>query len=200
LPKFWCSLAWIKQYLSDCKRLPREQCDCKMPILEATFLVALVTPCPVTQICKFMQRSLGHVEALHAIGRGGEFSRAPSLRHADKSRRRAEQFAFESRARRKSVAARTGGRCCARGALQRRTWPLRPLKPPSKQPLRKKATTAAEAAITAALRALGEEKARAEAALASARAAVQRVAEEAAADAAADARRRRGVPTAKTAA
>ena len=94
LPKFWCSLAWIEQYWNDCKRVTREQCDYTMPTLKATFPVALETACPVTQIRKYMQRSLDHMTACTEIGRDGDFGSIPSLRRKYKGHRRAELIRF----------------------------------------------------------------------------------------------------------
>jgi hypothetical protein len=94
LPKFWCSLAWIEQYWNDCKRVTREQCDYTVPTLKATFPAALENACPVTQIRKYMQRSLDHITALAEIGRDGDFDQIPSLRKKYKGHRRAELIRF----------------------------------------------------------------------------------------------------------
>jgi len=90
LSKFWCTLAFVEQYWNDVKRVTREQCDYTMPRLKAVFPVALATACPVTQIRKYMRRSLDHVDALLELGRDGDFSKIPSLRKKYKSHRRAE--------------------------------------------------------------------------------------------------------------
>ena len=88
LSKFWCTLAFVEQYWNDVKRVTREQCDYTMPRLKAVFPVALATACPVTQIRKYMRRSLDHVDALIELGRDGDFSKIPSLRKKYKSHRR----------------------------------------------------------------------------------------------------------------
>ena len=75
LAKFWCTLAWIEQYWNDAKGWNRKRGDFTLPKLKANFPVALDTACPITQIRKFMQRSLDHVRALREIGRYGDFGR-----------------------------------------------------------------------------------------------------------------------------
>ena len=80
LAKFWCTLAWIEQYWNDAKAWTRRRYDYTLPKLKAEFPVALDTACPITQIRKFMQRSLDHVTALREIGRYGDFGRIDGLR------------------------------------------------------------------------------------------------------------------------
>ena len=90
LSKFWCILAWIEQYWNDCKRVTRQQCDYTITGLKAVFPVALATACPVTQIRKYMQRSLNYARALREIGRHGDFSKVPGLCRQYKSHLKAD--------------------------------------------------------------------------------------------------------------
>ena len=104
LSKFWCTLAFIEQYWNDVKQVTRERCDLTMPTLKAVFPVALATACPVTQIRKYMRRSLDHVDALLELGRHGDFDKIPALRKKYKSHRRAEliRLGLESEEKRRA--------------------------------------------------------------------------------------------------
>jgi hypothetical protein len=189
LPKFWCSLAWIEQYWNDCKRMTREQCDYTMPTLKATFPVALETACPVTQIRKYMQRSLDHMTACTEIGRHGDFGSIPSLRRKYKSHRRAELVRFGLASEEPKRDRRNWGPLLRARRIARTQEQIDASEAAIEAAAVAEASAAAEAATAAALRAVDEEKERrlrekerAQAALASAREHVRRAAEGAAAE------------------
>ena len=130
--------------------------------LKATFPAALATACPAAQTRTKIERPLGDVEALRAIGRGGDFSRILSLLSSYKGHRRAELI---------RLGVVSGGKKRDRMNLgpllhARHTTESDMEFPAAEAAIEaiaaKEAAEAAEAAAAAALRALDEEKARAD--------------------------------------